>query len=114
MKPRRTSNPKRSIQSKPADDAAIAALDKLAVCVRYGGNPEHKKNPGTFHLQPPSSPRKGKTLCDAVGIFSPTVALSLIKEGIRRGLVSVQKRNGWPQNVWAVCPNGMPITDTRC
>lgn len=28
---------------------------------------------------------------------------------LRKGLVSVQVRNGWPQNVWAVASSGVPI-----
>jgi hypothetical protein len=28
---------------------------------------------------------------------------------MRKGLVSVQERNGWPQNVWAVAANGVPV-----
>lgn len=28
---------------------------------------------------------------------------------MRRGLVSAQQRNGWPQNVWAVADNGVEL-----
>jgi len=66
-------------------------------------------NPGDFQLSPPSDPRQGKTLCDNVEIFRRDEALRLIREGIRRGLVSEQRRNMWPQNIWAVAPNGMPV-----
>lgn len=37
-------------------------LAKLASQVKYGGNPEHKRNPGNFGLTPPSGPRPGKSL----------------------------------------------------
>jgi len=33
----------------------------------------------------------------------------LLREGIRRGLVSEQIRDTWPQNIWAVAPNGLPV-----
>ncbi len=70
--------------------------------VRYGGNPEHKKNPGDFKLDPPCSPRRDKNLCDIVGIFCVKEALKLLKRGIKKGLVSAQKRGNFPQNIWTV------------
>jgi hypothetical protein len=109
MRPRKTANPKRKIASAPSDDGQKQKLGRLAGNVTYGGNPEHKRNPGDFGLQPPSIPRKGKTLCDEVGIFTRKEALALIREGVKRGLVSIQERNGFPQNIWAVAPNGRPI-----
>ena len=84
-------------------------MNELASRVRYGGNPEHKKNPGDFGLTPPVSPRPDKTLCDATGIFERNVAEELLKSGIRKGLVSVQKRGEFPQNVWAVTDKGLPV-----
>jgi len=77
--------------------------------VAYGGNPEHKKNPGDFGLTPPSDPRCGKSLCDIANVFSRAVARSLLQEGLRRGLVSDRHVNGWPKNVWAVTEGGMPL-----
>lgn len=112
MKPTRRSprhKAKRYIQPTPRDQAVLDVLERLAETVRYGGNPEHKRNPGDFNLSPPSQPRQGKSLCDEVGIFSCKEALRLLKEGIRRGLVSIQERDGWPQNVWAVANNGRPL-----
>lgn len=77
----------------------------------YGGNPEHKRNPGDFGLTPPASPRPGKTLCDAVEIFTREEALRLLREGVRRSLISEQTRGAepWPQNIWAVAGNGVPL-----
>lgn len=77
--------------------------------VSYGGNAEHKRNPGDFGLTPPYGPRRGKTLCDKVGIFKQTKALQLLREGIRRGMVSEQMRNGFPQNIWALAEDGTPL-----
>jgi hypothetical protein len=68
-----------------------------------------KKNPGDFGLTPPASPRRDKTLCDGVNIFQKAVALKLLKEGVRRSLVSEQTRNGYPQNIWAVTADGVPL-----
>jgi hypothetical protein len=42
-------------------------------------------------------------------VFSVAQALAVLREGIRRGLVSEQQRNGFPQNVWAVTPDGIPL-----
>jgi len=33
----------------------------------------------------------------------------LLRKGIRKGLVSRQKRDGWPQNVWSVTSEGEPL-----
>lgn len=36
-------------------------------------------------------------------------AQSLLREGAHRGLISVQERGGWPQNVWAIAANGVAV-----
>lgn len=84
-------------------------LDAFADSVRYGGNPEHKRNPGDFGLTPPAQPRPDKTLCDIVGIFTRQEAVEFLRAGIRRGLVSKGRRNNHPQNVWAVTEDGYPL-----
>lgn len=108
MKRRMTPNPKRRLRAVPAASEQ-QVLGELAEQVSYGGNPEHKRDPGDFGLDPPSQPRQGKTLCDEAQIFNRARAKGLLREGIRRGLISVQERNGWPQNVWAVAENGVPL-----
>lgn len=102
---RKSFNPKRSIVSFPDRNA----LAKLAAEVHYGGNPEHKRNPGDFGLTPPASPRRNKTLCDEAGIIRRAVALELLREGIRCGLVSQWNGSGYPKNVWAVSADGVPL-----
>jgi len=102
---RQTFNPKRRMASAPPQ----AGLDRLAANARYGGNPEHKRNPGNFGLIPPSSPRPHKTLCDGADIFDRTIALNLLRDGIRCGLVSERYVGGYPQNVWAVSAAGVPL-----
>lgn len=109
MVPRRTTNSKRKIQAAPVGAADLARLSALAARISYGGNLEHKRNPGDFGLQPPSMPRIGKSLCDDVEVFSRTAALDLLKQGAMRGLVSVQIRNHWPQNIWSVAANGIAV-----
>ena len=42
------------------------------------------------------------TLCDGIGLFEKREALRLLREGLRLGLVSSQRRGVWPQNVWNV------------
>lgn len=101
MPDRRTVNTKRRLY-----EGSRQALEELAQRACYTGNPLHKRNPGDFGLEPPSQPRSGKTLCDGAGIFSREDAQHLLEEGIRRGSVSAQWRNGWPQNVWTVTGMG--------
>ncbi len=100
-------NPKRRFIQPDAEQ--LARLRELANSVAYGGNPEHKKNPGDFGLTPPSDPRRGKSLCDTAGIFRRTDALGLLQEGLRRGLVSDRHEHGWPKNIWAVTSHGMAL-----
>jgi len=98
-------NLKRAIAENPSAED----LNRWQREVAYGGNPEHKRNPGDFGLTPPASPRADKTLCDGVAIFQRRVALRLLREGVRHGLVSKQTRNSYPQNIWAVSDDGTPL-----
>ena len=109
MPKRRTGNPKRRLCDAPASPQRQQELAEIAQRATYAGNPVHKRNPGDFGLTPPSHPRLDKTLCDGAGIVERAVAQALLREGICRGLISVQERNGWPQNVWAVTDGGMPL-----
>ncbi|MDP2283860.1 MAG: hypothetical protein Q8L06_06945 [Pseudohongiella sp.] len=98
-------NKKRKLQNSP--DKTVSEF--LANNVQYGGNPEHKRNPGDFGLTPPSAPRAHKSLCDDCGVFKRANALGLLREGCRRGLVSTQTNGDWPQNLWAVTEDGYPV-----
>lgn len=102
---RRTNNHKRRIK----ETRDPAELDHLARQVRYTGNPVHKRNPGDFHLNPSAQPRDDKTLCDNAGIFTRAEALRLLREGVKRGLISAQKRGAFPQNIWAVTDDDYPL-----
>jgi hypothetical protein len=90
-------------------DVAKGQLDGWADRVCYGGNPEHKRNPGDFGLTPPVSPRPDKELCDQVDVVGRDEALALLRRGLKAGLVSVQRVDGLPQNIWAVTDAGEPI-----
>lgn len=84
---------------------------ELGKCALYTGNPVHKKSAGDFALNPPSTPRPDKTLCDAVNILHRAIASRLLKEAFRRGLVSAEKakNSNWPKHVWAVTDDGHPV-----
>lgn len=100
-------NPKRKILD--LEECDFHHLSDLASQAQYGGNPEHKRNPGDFNLTPPSSPRAAKSLCDTVGIFKRSEALNLLREGIKIGLVSDRFVDKWPKNVWSVTDDGIPL-----
>jgi hypothetical protein len=110
MRPRTSKfNPKRRICTTEEFLSHQATFAGRVENIRYRGNPEHKRHPGDYNLTPQSAPRPGKTLCDRVEIFSSAQALALLHAGFLRGLLSLQERNGWPQNVWAVTDRGEPL-----
>ncbi|TDO16634.1 MULTISPECIES: hypothetical protein [Halomonas] len=104
---RRTSfNPKRRLQA-PSEEVPEQWLH-----AGYGGNPEHKRNPGDFGLTPPANPRPHKSLCDDASITSREQAKALLLAGIKKGLVSQQRdhaKESWPQNIWAVTADGIAL-----
>ncbi len=103
---RRTSfNSKRRIRNTCGD----LDIPDLIRSVSYSGNPEHKRNPGDYGLTPPSQPRPDKTLCDIVQIMKKSESLELLRNGIRKGLLSERFCNGFPQNIWAVTNEGYPL-----
>ncbi len=106
MRSRRSYNPKRQLLSARDAIEARAFLNGLGLRATYKGNPEHKRNPGDFGLTPSSCPRPDKTLCDGVGIWSRADATQLLRQGFELGLVSKQRRNTWPQNVWMTTNEG--------
>jgi hypothetical protein len=109
MRKRRAYNPKRRLCDAEHVHSRRQAIQALGKTPRYRGNPEHKRNPGDFGLDPPTSPRLGKTLCDEVRILGRAEALKLLETAFVRGFFSVQERGGWPQNVWAVTNDGQPL-----
>jgi hypothetical protein len=93
----------------PPERLADIDLVSLSGRVVYRGNSAHKKNPGDFGLTPPSGARPGKSLCDTANIFDKAVASQLLKEGVKRGLVSKRFQGDWPQNIWAVTDDGTAL-----
>lgn len=102
-------NPKRRILGLAEAQAMRSTLQELASRARYGGNPEHKRNPGGFALEPPAGPRPGKSLCDDAGIFRRRDAETLLRAGFHAGLVSDRFDGEWPYNVWVVTDDGVPM-----
>ena len=98
-------NPKRRIR-EAADPVYLSALVGK---ISYGGNPEHKRNPGDFGLNPPAYPRPGKTLCDAANILSQRKAIQLLRTGVKKGLISEAESNEFPQNIWSVAAGDIPM-----
>lgn len=83
----------RSILPSPPDAEARAAL---AEAIGYQGSPYHKRDPGTFNLTPPASPRPDKSLCDHTPVRAPADALRLLKQGVLQGLWDQRRRNDYP------------------
>lgn len=100
-------NPKRKMLK--VEECDFKSLAELASRAKYGGNPEHKRNPGDFGLTPPSGPRPGKSLCDSIKVFTRQEALDLLKKGIENGLVSDRFEGQWPKNVWSVMEDETPL-----
>ncbi|WP_295476516.1 hypothetical protein [uncultured Pseudomonas sp.] len=100
-------NLKRRVASR--DTLSPERLTELAGLISYGGNPEHKKNPGDFGLTPPADPRPGKSLCDIANVFSRDQALHLLIQGVERGLVSDREDNVWPKNIWSVAAGSIAL-----
>jgi hypothetical protein len=100
-------NPKRKL--KIYKECDFEKLKDLAKNIKYGGNPEHKKNPGDFNLLPSSYPRPGKSLCDAVKIFKKNEAKTILIAGLKKGMISERQKDGWPQNIWAVLKDEYPL-----
>ena len=105
MPPRKSFNLKRRI--RPNGLAVRGGVD-LGRSPRYVGSPLHKRSPADFGLNPPAAPRPSKTLCDGI-VTERRVAQDLLSRGFSRGLISVQMRNEWPQNIWAVTDSGVAL-----
>jgi hypothetical protein len=101
---KRKYNPKRRIVES-TDEERLQSLSKR---VLYKGSSAHKKHLSDFGLTPAAQPRLNKTLCDGTHVNS-VLASCLLRKGAKLGLISIQERNGLPQNIWAVSPIGMPL-----
>lgn len=104
--------PKRSKTKRKIAVASVHVFDKntlekMAQDSSYIPSPYHKSNPAAWGISEPPQHRPDKTVCEGSGITSCRDAEELLKSGFRRGMVSVHKRNNWPQNVWAVDAEGI-------
>ena len=86
----------------------MRTLRALSKRVIYVGSPYHKRKPGDFGLVPPALPRPDKTLCDGLEVHRKA-AQELLEKGVKAGLISVQRRGDFPQNIWAVTSTGIAL-----
>ena len=106
MNERRHFNRKRRIVD-PKPEPRV--LEEFAGRVHYRGSPYHKRSPGDFGLTPPAQPRPDKTLCDEVGITTAADAQGWLQEGVRRGSISANPKDGYPKHIWAVTREGIVL-----
>jgi hypothetical protein len=101
MRPRQNHGSKKKLVdlSQWPEDKLKSLADQLS----YSGNPLHKRNPGDYNLTPPcAGGRPGKTLCDRAKIFTRREALTLLRDGCRKGLIDSNFEDGWPKRIWSV------------
>ena len=98
---------------KFSKDISPKQLEELAGRVRYEPSPRHKKNPVEYGLTPLGD--KG-TPCERSSAFksgTPIAKLkkakTLLKRGVKMGLVSKQWEGDFPSAIWAVTDDGEPF-----
>jgi len=104
MRNRQAQNPKRRI----ADPGTWTpeALEALLQTASYVGSANHKRRPADYGFHPPVNPRPHKSLCDDLRPLLLKEAQRLFIDGIRRGMVSAYRIDGFPKCVWAVDEDG--------
>ncbi|WP_207390817.1 hypothetical protein [Phytopseudomonas dryadis] len=78
---------------------------RLGRSVRYVGSGHHKRNPADYGL-PRTSPRPTKSLCDQERVILLDEARTLVADGIRWGLFSEIRSDGFPKYIWSVSDKG--------
>ena len=96
-------NPKRRIA--PVGGVSEQVKQRLEKAARYVGSGHHKRNPADYGL-PRTNPRPTKSLCDLERVIPLEEAKSLVVAGIRLGLVSEIRQNGFPKYIWSVSERG--------
>ncbi len=96
-------NPKRRIAS--VDRATDEVKQRLEKAARYVGSGHHKRNPADYGL-PRTNPRPTKSLCDLERAVLLDEAKSLVVDGIRWGLFSEIREDGFPKFIWSVSEHG--------
>ena len=89
----------------PADRATDQVTQLLERSARYVGSGHHKRYPADYGLQR-TNPRPTKSLCDLERVIPLNEAKSLLTEGIRRGLFSEIRQDGFPKFIWSVSRDG--------
>ncbi len=100
LPPRRSDNDKRRLVVDPPP----VLLERLESAVNYAGSSKHKRHPHLYNLPPFKGKRGDATLCDGHAGFQPEDMRSipsLVRRGIRAGLVSEEGRI-----IWAVANDG--------
>ena len=96
-------NPKRRIAS--ADYATDEVKQRLEKTARYVGSGHHKRHPADYGL-PRTNPRPTKSLCDLGRVVLLDEVKSLVANGIRWGLFSEIREDGFPKFIWSVSEHG--------
>lgn len=96
-------NPKRRIV--PRTCATDDLKSRLQERARYVGSGHHKRSPADYGLQR-TSPRPTKSLCDLKRVISLGEAKFLVEAGIRHGMFSKVREDGFPKFIWCVSEHG--------
>ena len=117
MAGRKKFNRKRKLA--PEGSFPAEELEQLAQAADCSGNPLHKLSRGDFDLTPPAQARKpskeqqSRSVRDTAKLFKRKDAIRYLREGPRRGMISVVRINGWPKQVWAVADDGIAMEAQR-
>jgi hypothetical protein len=84
-------------------------LQEIADVSAYVGSAIHKRFPGDYGFQPPTNPRRWKSLCDGKGVIVLEQAQYLLRTGIMKGLISTYFDGELPKFVWSVAQDGRPF-----
>ena len=104
MAKRQSERPDRRIA--PTQSLSTLELDRILRSVRYVGTAYHKSRPADYGFHPPADPRPWKSLCDDKRTIRKDEAISLLRSGIDKGMVSLPKPGQVPKYVWAVDDDG--------
>lgn len=96
---RQGNNPKRRLA--PATSLDEQQLEVLTTRASYVGSGHHKRNPADYGLER-TNPRPTKSLCDLNRSITLGQARTLLKTGVRAGMVSELAEDGFPKFIWCV------------
>lgn len=96
-------NPTRRIA--PAECLTDDEKEQLKQSVLYVGSGHHKRHPADYGL-PRANPRPTKSLCDLERAILLDEAKELLATGIKYGLFSNPRKDGFPKFIWSVSERG--------